>query len=138
MRSRRKQGFTLVEMMVVVVIIGILGAIVVTTSVHYATKARIKATEAQIKEIETALAGFNLETGRYPTTDEGIRALVEQPGGFKGDWPKDGFLVDIPADGWENELVYICPGVQNERFDIISYGADGQEGGEDENADITN
>lgn len=138
MRSRRKQGFTLVEMMVVVVIIGILGAIVVTTSVYYATKARISATKVQIDQIKTALAGFNLETGRYPSTDEGIKALVEQPGGFKGDWPKNGFLEDIPNDGWRNEFVYIYPGVKNELFDIISYGADGQEGGDDENADITN
>ncbi|MHC4713997.1 MAG: type II secretion system major pseudopilin GspG [Planctomycetota bacterium] len=134
---RESRGFTLVEMMVVVVIIGILAAVVVTSAVHYADKARINATKAQISEIETALAGFKLETGRYPTGQEGIKALVEKPADFKGDWPKDGFLPSLPLDAWGNEFVYVCPGASRS-FDIVSYGADGIEGGDDENTDITN
>ena len=134
---KRKRGFTLVEMMVVVVIIGILAAVVITSAVHYADKARINATKAQIAEISTALAGFKLETGRYPTSQEGIAALVNKPADFKGDWPKDGFLPSMPKDGWSNDFVYVCPGADG-AFDIISYGADGKEGGDDENADIKN
>ena len=134
--KQAKRGFTLVEMMVVVVIIGILGAIVVTSAVYYADKARINATKAQIKEIETALAGFKLESGRYPTASEGIQALVSKPADFKGDWPKEGFLPEMPKDAWGNDFVYVYPG-SKKAYDIISYGADGKEGGEDENADIT-
>lgn len=136
-RKRAQKGFTLVEMMVVVVIIGILGTVVVTSAMYWADKAKINATKAQINEIKTALAGFRLETGRYPTTSEGIQALVQRAPGFKGDWPKEGFLPEMPKDAWGGELVYVCPGA-NRSFDIISYGADGKEGGEDENADITN
>lgn len=136
-RNRAREGFTLVEMMVVVVIIGILGAIVLTSAMYWADKAKINATKAQINEIKTALTGFKLETGRYPATSEGIQALVQQPSGFKGDWPKEGFLPEMPKDAWGGDFVYVYPG-SKKVFDIVSYGADGKEGGEDENADITN
>lgn len=138
MRDRKgKRGFTLVEMMVVVVIIGILATIVTVSAVHYASKARVNATKAQIAEICTALAGFKLATDRYPGSQEGLAALVNKPGDFRGEWPKEGFLPSMPKDGWGNDFVYVCPGAKG-AFDIISYGADGKEGGEDENADITN
>ena len=133
----RNAAFTLVELMVVIIIIGVLAAIVVPSYLHYAEKARINATKAQINEIENALAGFKLESSRYPSSDEGLAALVSKPSSFTGDWPKEGFMPEVPKDGWGNDFVYIYPGI-NKTFDIISYGADAQQGGEDENADITN
>ena len=75
-----------------------------------------------------------MEAGRYPTTSEGFAALVTTPADFKGDWPKEGFLPKIPKDAWNNDFVYSLDG---SAFQVISYGADGKEGGEDENADIS-
>ena len=124
-------------MMVVVVIIGLLAALVVPRYIRQAEKAKRNTTKAQIKIIEQALAEFKLDTGRYPSTDEGLKGLVVKPSGYKGDWPKEGYLPEVPKDGWANDFLYVCPGVEK-AYDIISYGADGEEGGEDENTDISN
>ena len=135
MASRKSRGgFTLVEMMVVVAIIGILAAIVVTGAMRHAEKARINATKEQIRQIKMGLASYKLDTGSYPSD---LAALVQQPSGYQGDWPKSGYLEDTPRDGWGREFIYKYPGDRKE-FDIISYGADGAQGGEGENADITN
>ena len=134
---RDKSGFTLIELMAVIIIIGILAAIVVPGYMSHTEKARMNATKAQIKQIEGAINLFKMESSRYPTTSEGLSALVTKPSDFKGMWPKEGYLPEVPKDGWRNDFVYIYPGT-SKPFDIISYGADGMEGGEDENADIRN
>lgn len=135
---RRRAGFTLVELMAVVIIIGILAAIVTPVIAHRIDVARINATKAQIKAIEGALAQYKFDTGNFPTTAEGIAALVTRPGSYKGVWPKGGYLPKLPKDAWDNDFVYMCPGKGDQPYTIISYGADRAEGGQDENADITN
>ncbi len=137
MHRRKLTGFTLIEMMVVVVIIGLLAALVVPRYIRQAEKAKRNTTKAQIKIIEQALAEFKLDTGRYPSTDEGLNGLVVKPSDYKGDWPKEGYLPEVPKDGWGNDFIYVCPGA-HKAYDIISYGADGKEGGENENTDISN
>jgi len=136
MRGTRsaRTAFTLVEMMVVVAIIGILAAIVVTGAMRHAEKARINGTKEQIRQIKMSLAAYKLDTGSYPSS---LSALVERAPDYKGDWPKEAYLEGFPKDGWGNDFIYTYPGSKKE-FDIISYGADGKEGGEGENADITN
>lgn len=138
MRAERgNSGFTLMEIMVVVIIIGLLAAIVVPNYLRHAENAKMKTTKVQIKIIEQALADFKLTTGRFPTTAEGIKGLVVKPADFSANWPRDGFLPEVPKDGWGREFTYKCPG-SDRAYEILSYGADGVEGGEDEYADITN
>jgi general secretion pathway protein G len=125
------------ELMAVVIIIGILAAIVIPKFVQRVDVAKVNATKAQISIIDGALGQFKMDTGRYPTAAEGLQALVTRPGDYKGSWPRDGYLPKMPKDGWGNDFIYRCPGKAGS-YDIISYGSDGKEGGEDENADITN
>ncbi len=135
--TRDRRGFTIVEIMAVVIIIGILAALVIPQLAGQTDVARVKMTKAQISEIETGLNLFKLEAGRYPTTAEGLGALVTKPGNFSGTWPKDGYMAKTPKDAWNRDFAYVSPG-KSGAYDIVSYGADGVEGGEDENADITN
>jgi general secretion pathway protein G len=128
---RSQRGFTLIEIMVVVVIIGLLAAIIAPNVIGNIDKALVTRTQGDIRSIETALNLYRLDNFRYPTTDEGLQVLAAGSGGGKN------YLSRVPADPWSNPYLYIYPGQQRE-FDVFSYGADGQQGGEALNADIGN
>jgi len=133
-KVKNGSGFTLIELMIVMVIIGLLAALVAPRMLNKVGKSKIKAAKAQIEMFSTALDSFKLDTGRYPTTEEGLKALVENPGinGWDGPYLKKKV---IPKDPWGHDYIYKSPG-DHDVYDIISYGADGQPGGTGENADI--
>lgn len=132
-----QRGFTLIEILVVVVILGILAGIVVPKLLDRPDEARRTKAAVQIKSIEEAVSLFKLDNGFYPTTEQGLEALVTKP--ERGRIPKryrdGGYLKKIPSDPWENQYVYLSPGIHSE-YDVISYGADGEPGGEGNDADI--
>lgn len=132
------RGFTLIELMVVVVIIGLLAAVVVPRVVGRGEEAKIAAAKLQIKEIEAALDLYRLDNGFYPTTEQGLRALVERPTTepIPRNWREGGYMKKVPVDPWGNPFVYRCPGDHGE-YDLLSMGADGREGGEGSGKDIT-
>lgn len=132
-----ESGFTLIEIMVVVVILGILAAIVVPRFLDKPDEARMTRAAADIEAIEQALAMFKLDNGFYPTTEQGLEALVSKPetGRIPKKYPERGYLKNVPVDPWEAPYVYLSPGVHDD-IDIISYGADGEPGGDGSDADI--
>jgi general secretion pathway protein G len=139
-RSRRaSRGFTLIEVMVVVVILGILAAIVVPRIMDRPDEARITKVRNDIRALESALNLYRLDNFRYPTTDQGLRALVEAPSGQQEarNWRTGGYIDRLPNDPWGNPYQYVHPGRHGE-IDIYSYGADGRPGGEGINAEIGN
>jgi len=133
------RGFTLIEIMVVIVILGILAGLIVPRIMGRPEEAKRTKARMQIESIETAVKLFKLDNGFYPTTEQGLQALVEQPesGRIPKSWRKGGYLEkgSVPKDPWGNEFVYISPGVHSD-YDVISYGADGTAGGEDNDKDI--
>jgi general secretion pathway protein G len=131
--ASRARGFTLLEMMVVIAIIGLIAALVVPQIMGHMDKARAKTTKLQIRELEHAVDLFKLENGFYPAR---LEDLVVRPANVKT-WPAEGYMKELPVDAWGNAFVYIMPGTRGP-YDITSYGADGRPGGENENADITN
>ena len=135
---KRAAGFTLIEIMVVVVILGILLSVVVPRVMDNPDKARIQLARQNIRAIEGALDMYRLNHFVYPTTDEGLGALVSPPAGadLKG-FPAGGYMKKMPIDPWKNEYVYLNPGTRG-AIDVYSLGADGQPGGEGINADIGN
>ncbi len=139
--NSQRKGFTLIEIMVVVVIIGILLAIVAPRLIGRTDDARVIKVKAQIKNFETALKLFKMDNAFYPSTEQGLEVLVTEPasGKIARNYKKGGYLdkKKITLDPWGNQYIYISPGLQGD-YDIISYGADGQPGGEEYDADITN
>lgn len=135
-RLRRQTGFTLIEIMVVVVILGILAALVVPRVLDRPDQARAVAARQDISGIMQALKLYRLDNGRYPTTEQGLRALVERPasGQVPPNWKQ--YLDRLPADPWGNPYQYLSPGVHGTDVDVFSLGADGQAGGENADADI--
>lgn len=136
---KKRRGFTLIEIMVVVVIIGLLSALVGPRLIGQSNEAKCKTTKTQIAQLEQILGLFHLDNGFYPTTEQGLEALVEEPSlpPEPLNYQKGGYMKKVPKDAWGRGFVYECPGEHGD-FDIISYGSDGQEGGEDSAADITN
>jgi general secretion pathway protein G len=137
--TRGQEGFTLIEILVVVVILGILASIIVPKIMKRPEEARRTKATVDIKAIETALNLYRLDNGVYPSTEQGLEALVAKPttGIIPKNWKEDGYLDKVPKDPWGNLFVYLCPGVHKE-FDLVSLGADGVEGGEGKDADIQN
>ncbi len=132
--KRQERGFTLMEILVVVIIIGLLAALVGPRLFGKVSLAKQKAAKAQIELFGTALDTFRLDIGKYPTTEEGLKALREKPSGAEG-WQGPYLPKEIPVDPWGRAYVYKSPGQQGD-YDLISYGLDGAEGGEGENLDI--
>ncbi len=127
-------GFTLIELMIVVVILGLLATIIMPKILDRPEQARRMKTKVDIRSIESALALFKTDTGRFPTTSEGLEVLVSNPG-IKG-YNADGYLDKVPSDPWGTRYVYISPGMNNRNYDLKSYGKDGEDGGTEYNADI--
>ena len=130
----RQRGFTLFEILVVITILGLLAALVGPRLFGKVTGARQKAAKAQIEMFGTALDTFRLDVGRYPTMEEGLKALREKPSGTEG-WQGPYLPKEIPVDPWNRPYIYRCPGDHGD-YDLLSYGLDGVEGGEGENQDI--
>ncbi|MDQ1333404.1 MAG: ral secretion pathway protein [Thermodesulfobacteriota bacterium] len=132
-------GFTLIELMVVIVILGILAGLIIPRIMGRPEEARQMKARVQIESIETSLRLYKLDNGSYPSTEQGLQALVELPtvGGLPRAWREGGYLEkgQVPKDPWGNEYVYLSPGVHGE-YDLSSYGADGQSGGEGKDKDI--
>jgi general secretion pathway protein G len=140
-RTRRQGAFTLIEIMAVVLIIGLLGGIVGVVIFGQVDTARVTTARTQIKQIESALEFYRLDNGRYPTTEQGLRALVEQPNQAPEPrrWRREGYLKELPRDPWGEPYLYEQPGVNNQyTFDLWSLGADSTAGGEDVDRDVGN
>ena len=142
-RTDRTAGFTLIEIMAVVLIIGLLVTIVGVNIFSQVDKARVGTARTQIKQLEGVLEFYRLDNARYPTTEQGLDALVHKPTGEPQprNWRPEGYLQhsEVPLDPWGNPYQYACPGQHNPySFDLWSYGADGQAGGDGVNADVGN
>ncbi|MDH3976508.1 MAG: type II secretion system major pseudopilin GspG [Deltaproteobacteria bacterium] len=134
------KGFTLIEILVVLIILSVLAALVAPRFLGRTDEAKIEAARIQIKNFEGALKLFYLDNGFYPSTEQGLEALVTKPttGKIPKKYKENGYLEGgrLPHDPWDNDFVYLSPGINNKEYDIESYGADGEDGGEGNDADI--
>jgi general secretion pathway protein G len=135
----RNKGFTLIELMVVLVILGVLAAMIAPKIMNRPDDARVMAAGQDIASVVQALKLYRLDNMRYPSTDQGLQALVSKPGiePIPGNWKTGGYLEKMPKDPWGNPYLYLNPGRHGE-IDVYSLGADGQVGGEGKDADIGN
>jgi general secretion pathway protein G len=137
--NQRSRAFTLIEIMVVVVILGILAATIIPQFMGTTTDAKIGAAKAHIAELESALGRLYIHMDRYPTADEGLKILVDPPTGDDNKKWRGPYITQLRNDPWDHPYQYRCPGTHHaSSFDIWSQGADGADGGEGENADIGN
>jgi general secretion pathway protein G len=136
-QKKSRSGFTMVELMAVLIILGLLATVVVSNFVGATDRARVETTKMTLKTLHNAINNYKMDTGSFPSDDEGLEALItEPPSGVTG-WQQDGYLdsTTLPLDGWGNEFIYRRYG-ENNRPVIISYGADGKEGGEGYDQDL--
>jgi len=135
----RQRGFTLIEIMVVVIIIGLLAAVIVPQVINKVDEARVSKAKADIQSLETALTMYRLDNSKYPTTDQGLQALMVQPTDPSiRHWRIGGYLQRVSKDPWGNDYQYVFPGTHGKEYDLYTLGADGQPGGDGPNADIGN
>jgi general secretion pathway protein G len=135
----RQRGFTLIEIMVVVIIIGLLAAVIVPSVINKVDEARVSKAKADIQSLETALTMYRLDNSKYPTTDQGLQALIVQPTDPSiRHWRTGGYLQRISKDPWGADYQYVAPGTHGKEYDLYTLGADGQPGGDGANADIGN
>lgn len=135
-RSHKAAGFTLIEVMIVVVILGILAAIVVPRVMDRPEQAKIIKAKQDVRTLESALNLYRLDNGIYPTTDQGLEGLKQKPSDAP-QWKEGGYIDNLPKDPWGKEYQYLNPGVHS-TIDIFSLGADGQQGGDGNKKDIGN
>ena len=136
--QKRPAGFTLLEIMVVVIIIGVLAATIIPQFMGTTHDAKVSAAKADVSQLENALERFNLHMDRYPTMDEGLKVLVEAPTGEDKKW-RGPYIKLLRPDPWGNPYQYRVPGIHHATtFDVWSRGADGQDGGDGPNADVGN
>ena len=140
-KKNTQAGFTLIELMVVIVILGILAGLIIPRIMGRPDEARQAKAKIQMESLESALKLYRLDNGPYPTTEQGLKALVEAPtvGNLPKNWRQGGYLEKgkVPKDPWGNEFVYVSPGSHGD-LDLICLGADGEPGGEGVNKDINN
>lgn len=138
-QSRREAGFSLIEILIVVVIIGILAAVIVPRVMDEPDRARVTRAQQDIQALQTALNMYRLDNYHYPSTEQGLEALVRRPSGQPeaANWKEGGYIDRLPRDPWGREYQYLNPGVHGE-IDVWSYGANGLPGGEGINAEIGN
>ena len=134
--KKDQKGITLIELLVVMVIIAMFATVVGSRVFRNVEKGRQTVAKEQISEFESVLDLYRLDVGKYPSTEEGLQALRVRPTGVSN-WDGPYLKKDVPVDPWTHPYVYRCPG-QHGDFDLLSYGADGQEGGDGDNADIKN
>ena len=139
MRRGRHAGFTLIEIMVVVIIIGLLAAVIVPQFLGRVDDARVTKAKQDVQAMQTALTMFKLDNYVYPTTDMGLKALAQKPDATTvKNWRPGGYLQHVNKDPWGNEYQYHLPGTHGGEYDLFSFGADGKPGGEGYDADIGN
>ncbi len=138
-KASNDRGFTLIEIMIVMLILALLAALVLPKIMGRSDEAKIADTKVQIRNLESALKFYKLDNGVYPTTEQGLQALIEKPatGQIPKNYREGGYLESkkLPQDPWKNDFVYISPGEHGD-YDLCSYGADGAKGGEGINTDI--
>lgn len=135
--QKMQRGFTLIEILVVITILAILGALVVPKIMNRPNEARVVAAKQDIRSIVQAMKLYKLDNGRYPSTEQGLKALVEKPNAapVPNNWKTGGYLEKLPKDPWGGDYLFLSPGIKGE-IDVMSYGADGQQGGTESDADI--
>jgi len=139
-KRSRNQGFTLIEILVVIVILGVLAGLIIPRIMDRPEEAKQLKAKIQIESLETALNLYKLDNGLYPSTEQGLQALVQKPDtGQVKQWRAGGYLEKgrLPVDPWGNPFIYLSPGVNGD-YDLSSYGADGIQGGDGKNKDVNN